>query len=93
MMHRRAAVLLTLFPSVLAAQSLVRRVEAVSDGTVRLTYAARTGLCGDGRQTVRAGSAFISLPNTFGYGHSDMDVCFAGPVRVAVGRSNGETVS
>jgi hypothetical protein len=29
----------------------------------------------------------------FGYGHSDLDVCFSGPVRVAIGRANGESVS
>ncbi|MFL5612280.1 MAG: HEAT repeat domain-containing protein [Gemmatimonadaceae bacterium] len=93
MMHRRLSFVALLVPSALAAQSFVRRVEAVTDGTVRLTYAARAGLCGDGRQTVRAGSAFISLPNTFGFGHGETDVCFAGPVRVAIARSNGETVS
>lgn len=93
MMHRGLSAIIAMLPSVLSAQSLVRRVDAVSDGTVRLTFAARAGLCGDGRGTVRAGSAFISLPNTFGFGHSDTDVCFAGPVRVAIGRSSGETVS
>lgn len=93
MVHRGFSVLLAVLPSALCAQSLVRRVDAVADGTVRLTYAARPSLCGDGRGTVRAGSAFISLPNSVGFGHGDSDVCFAGPVRVAIGRSNGETVS
>lgn len=84
---------LALIPSALAAQSLVRQIDRVRNGTVQLTYASRPGLCGDGRETVRSGSAIVVLPSMFGHGHSDMDVCFAGPVRVAIGRSDGETVS
>lgn len=89
----RFAAALLLIPATVAAQSLGRRIEAVRDGTVRFTYAARPGLCGDGRETVRSGESFIVLPSTYGRGHSDVDVCFTGPVRVAIGRSNGESVS
>jgi hypothetical protein len=35
----------------------------------------------------------VVFPSMFGYGHSDMSVCFTGPIRVAIGRSDGETVS
>jgi HEAT repeat protein len=35
----------------------------------------------------------VVLPSNIGYGHSSMDYCFAGPVRVAVGRRDGESVS
>jgi hypothetical protein len=87
------SLLLALVPSALAAQSLVRQVDRVRNGTVQLTYASRPGLCGDGRETIRSGSAIVVLPSMFGRGHSDMDVCFTGPVRVAIGRSDGETVS
>ena len=87
------ALLLALLPSALTAQSFVRRIERQRNGTVQLTYAARPGLCGDGRETIRSGSAIVVLPSMFGRGHSDMDVCYSGPVRVAIGRSDGETVS
>ena len=93
MTFRPVGLLLVIAPVALGAQSLVRQVDRVRNGTVQLTYAARPGLCGDGRETVRAGSAIVVLPSVFGRGHSDMDVCFAGPVRVAIGRSDGETVS
>src|SRR5438094_6027848 len=93
MSKSRLVVLLAFAPVTLGAQSLARRVEAVRDGTVRFTYASRPGLCGDGRETIRSGPSIIVLPNMFGYGHSDMDVCFTGPVRVAIGRSSGESVS
>lgn len=91
--YGRLAALVALVPSALAAQSLARRVDDVRDGTVRFSYAARSGLCGDGRDAVRSGSVMTVLPSMFGYGHSDMDVCFTGPVRVAIGRARGETVS
>lgn len=85
--------LIALAPSTVPAQSLARRVNGVRDGTVYLTYASRPGLCGDGRETIRSGSWFIALPNTYGTGRSDMNVCYTGPVRVSIGRSNGESVS
>jgi len=88
-----AALLLALVPSILPAQSLVRQIDRIRNGTVQLTYASRPGLCGDGRETIRSGSSIVVLPSMFGRGRSDMDVCFTGPVRVAVGRSDGETVS
>jgi hypothetical protein len=84
---------LALLPSLLGAQSFVRQIDRVRNGTVQLTFASRPGLCGDGRETIRSGSAIVVLPSVFGRGHSDMDVCFSGPVRVAIGRSDGETVS
>jgi len=93
MSFRGMIALLVLVPSTVFAQSLARRINEVRDGIVRLSYASRPGLCGDGRETIRSGPAIIVLPNMFGYGHSDMDVCYAGPVRVAIGRSSGETVS
>ena len=93
MTFRHVGLLLAIAPATVNGQSLVRQIDRVRNGTVQLTYAARSGLCGDGRETVRSGSAIVVLPSMFGRGHSDMDVCFAGPVRVAIGRSDGETVS
>lgn len=84
---------LVLAPATVLGQSLGRQIDRVRDGTVRFTYASRPGLCGDGRETIRSGSSFFVLPNMYGRGTSDMEVCFAGPVRVAIGRSNGETIS
>lgn len=93
MTFRGVVSLLAFAPSTLLSQSLGRQIDRVRDGTVRLTYASRPGLCGDGRETIRTGPAIIVLPNMFGYGTSNMDVCFSGPVRVAIARSNGETIS
>lgn len=89
----RLFVLLALIPSLVDAQSLARRVDDVRDGTVRFTYAARPGICGDGRDMVRRGDTFVVLPSTQGYGHDDRDFCTTGPVRVSIGRRDGESVS
>jgi hypothetical protein len=49
-MHRCPHLLLlaALLPGSLTAQSLTQRVNAVEDGTVRLSFAARQGTCGNG---------------------------------------------
>jgi hypothetical protein len=44
----RFLLLLWILPPPLSAQTLAQRVSAVEDGTVRLSFAARTGICGDG---------------------------------------------
>jgi hypothetical protein len=89
----RIFLLLAVLPGVARAQSLARRIGSVRDGTVHLTYASRPGICGDGRDMIRRGQYFVVLPSMQGYGHNDQDYCVAGPVRVSIGRSNGETVS
>jgi hypothetical protein len=70
---------LALLPAALGAQSLAQRVQAAGDGTVRLSFAARPGVCGTG------GSITV---------HDDDDDwerdCERGPVRVALRRSGGQ---
>src|ERR1043166_5761419 len=89
----RVCLLLAALPGTLVGQSLAGRIQSVREGTVRFTYASRPGLCGDGRDAVRSGPVMVVLPSVVSYGHSDIDVCLTGPVRVAIGRSGGESVS
>lgn len=68
--------LIALLPASLAAQSLAERVRGVSDGTVRLSFAAREGVCGSG-------------PNSITITDRDGDTewernCERGPVRVSL---------
>lgn len=49
--HHLAA--LVLVPGSLAAQTLAQRVSAAGDGTVRLSFPARAGTCGDGSSGIR----------------------------------------
>jgi hypothetical protein len=69
------------------AQSVAGRVDAVRDGMVHFSFAPKPGVCGDGN-----GSMWYQRPDddkTFNRGY----MCMRGPVRVAVGRSEGQTVS
>jgi hypothetical protein len=67
----------------LTAQSIADRVNAVRDGVVRMSFPSRPGVCGDGMGSVWTRNA-----------RGDMwRACVAGPIRVAIGRDNGSTVS
>ncbi|HEY2163121.1 MAG TPA: HEAT repeat domain-containing protein [Gemmatimonadaceae bacterium] len=72
----------------LAAQSVAQRVDAVRDGTVRLSYAARPGVCGND-------DGGVSITGRHGDGGQYWGgrVCESGPVRVSVGRSEGRTIN
>lgn len=76
------------------AQSLASRVAAVRDGRVQFTYAARPGVCGNGRTYIQTG------PNSYDgefWGSINevtrLDPCIAGPVRVVLDRGAGAVVS
>lgn len=74
---------------VLAADSAAQvaaRVNAVRDGDVRMTFAARPGVCGWGEGNVRVISSRRSS-------NDDWEAtCAPGPVRVVLTRRNGRTV-
>ena len=69
-------------PTVLSAQDLERKVAAISNGTVRLSFSARPGVCGDGMNN-------ISTRQDNDEWESD---CEAGPVRVALRVSDHHVV-
>jgi hypothetical protein len=70
------------------AQTLAGRIDAVRDGTVQMTFRTRPGVCGDGR-----GSVWIQ-DNDRNMGIGDRAYrCVVGPVRVTIGRADGQTVS
>jgi hypothetical protein len=72
----------------LAAQSVAQRVDAVREGTVRLSYAARPGVCGNDD-----GGVSITGRHGDGSQYWGARVCESGPVRVSIGRSDGRTIS
>jgi hypothetical protein len=71
----------------LAAQTLGSRVAAVRDGTVQLAFPARPGVCGDGH-----GSVFTMRGDDRWYGNT-RSACVTGPVRVSIGKADGQIVS
>ena len=82
-------------PDALAQQGgLASRIGAAPDGAVQFTFAARDGVCGNGRSYLSTAPGQIS--GTF-VGSMDetlrSDPCAPGPVRVVVGRAGGQVVS
>ena len=63
--------------------SIARRVAAAPDGEVRLSYAARSSVCGDGRDGVTIGRSMYFAPNMESYGWSNVR-CEHGPARVTL---------
>jgi len=76
------AVLLALFPVPLPAQSLAQRVRDAGDGTVRLSFAAREGVCSQG-----PGS--ITILDGNGRDDEWESDCDRGPVRVSLRMRGG----
>jgi hypothetical protein len=69
------------------AQDLAHRVAQVKDGTVRFSFAAREGVCGDGRNN-------ISVRGDRDSRWKDVEwECERGPVMVALTKEGGDIVS
>jgi hypothetical protein len=91
-MSGRAAVLgLVLWSGAAAlsgAQSIAARVAAAPDGDVRLSYTARPGVLGNGRNTIqwncRHGHCQSQVDGDWSDGDDWRNVCDSGPVRVAL---------
>ena len=85
------AALFTILAPPTSAQSLADRVSSGADGAVQFSFAARPGVCGNGRSFVSIGS------NTYIGSYNMIDgavreSCSAGPVRVVVNRA-GPTIT
>jgi hypothetical protein len=63
------------------AQSVASRVSAAPDGRVHMSYAARSGVCGNGRNI-----------QTFSSNNEWMSDCEPGPVRVSIEKRGGAVV-
>jgi len=75
------------------AQSIASRVARVSNGTVRMSFAARPGICGSGNSIMHSnGRGRTTWGNDW---NNSRDVewesdCSLGPARVVIDRRNGE---
>jgi hypothetical protein len=83
-----AVVALAVWAPSLAAQSIAQRVSAVRDGMVRFAYAAAPGVCGNGD-----GGVSLTGRNGRDGQYWGARVCEPGPVRVTLGRTDGQTIS
>jgi hypothetical protein len=73
------------------------RIEGIQNGTVRMVFTPRPGVCGDGMSwySMRSGSTsymYGTFYNSNGGSNRDVEVtCQTGPVRLVVVREQGET--
>lgn len=77
-----------------SAGAVGAQIERVRTGTVRLTFAAREGVCGNGMSwyRTRSGSFSGTVINGNWSGARDVEAsCERGPVRLVVVRKDGET--
>jgi HEAT repeat protein len=77
-------------PSAGRAQNLAQRVASAPDGAVQFSYAARPGVCGNGR-------SYYSINGSMWFGTVNdntmrSEPCQPGPVRVVLGRAGKEIV-
>lgn len=74
---------LLVIPAALEAQSLAERVASLEEGTLRLSFAARAGVCGNGRGITIASDDDAEWESS----------CEAGPVRVSLRVSHGSVAA
>ncbi len=83
------AVVFLLPPSAARAQNLANRIASAPDGAVQFTFAARPGVCGNGR-------TYFSINGSSWYGtmndNTRAEPCQPGPVRVVLGRAGRDIV-
>src|SRR5262245_3056032 len=86
--------LLAALPLQGAAQSLAARIDAAPAGHVQLSFAARPGVCGNGRTYIQtAPGNFTGSFNTSISETLRVDPCEPGPVRVLLDRAGREIIA
>ncbi|MGH7618201.1 MAG: hypothetical protein ACREPM_13325, partial [Gemmatimonadaceae bacterium] len=90
-----AAALVAAAGSAAQSQAVANRVNSAPDGRVEFSFAARAGVCGNGRTYIQTGPNSITgsvsyYGNTYGNMNDAMraDPCVAGPVRVVIDRAD-----
>lgn len=71
------------------AQTIAQRVSGAPDGVVRVQFAARPGVCGDGRDVVGYKKA-IFAGSVHSFGDWNAPNCVPGPVRVSLSVDGGQ---
>lgn len=89
--------------AVLPAQSIARRVAQVKDGSVRMSFASRSDVCGNGAGNISTGNGRNRTYSSSGSGgstgyttsrHNEWeDDCEAGPVRVVIDIADGQPIA
>jgi hypothetical protein len=89
---------MALASAALPAQGIARRVSQVKEGTVRMSFASRSDVCGNGGGSISTGNGRNRTANSGGgyttTRHNEWeDDCEAGPVRVAIDIADGKAIA
>lgn len=93
-----AATAITGTSDLAGAQTLAQRIARAPDGTIRLAFASRAEVCGNGKDVVRVGNQiFVGSSTTVFMGRGSLDArgyreCLPGDVHVTMTKSGGEVV-
>jgi hypothetical protein len=96
---RGLGVLLVAACATLQAQGIEGRIAQVKNGTVRLSFASRADVCGNGGGSINTGNAHRTMTSTGAGGYTTTrhneweDDCEAGPVRVAIDFADGKPIA
>ena len=98
MLAAACGVSVMLVSATLPAQSIARRVAQVKDGSVRMSFASRSDVCGNGAGNISTRNGRTMTSNgSGGYTtarHNEWeDDCEAGPVRVAIDIADGKPIA
>ena len=85
-------VIAVLIPGKANAQSLARRIADAPDGKVRLEFAARPDLCGNGNYVSRGNHNRTSWDTDYSEDVEYTDECMHSPVRLVLRKSGGQVV-
>jgi hypothetical protein len=85
-------VLAVLIPGKASSQSLARRVADAPDGKVRLEFAARPDLCGNGNYVSRGNHNRTQWDSDYSEDVEYAEDCMRGPVRVVLTKSGRQVV-
>lgn len=80
----RVAAAVTLGAAAAGGQSIAARVAAAGQGEVRMTFATRRNVCGDGGSMLGIGDSFMMNSSNESRGRWTSTSCKAGPARVAL---------
>jgi HEAT repeat protein len=98
-LHISVCLSAVLIAPVLGAQSLADRVSGAAPGAVQFTFAARPGVCGNGRSFIQTGSSTFYgnyIGNFTTSSNGDVvrtEICQNGPVHVVIDRAGREIIS
>ncbi len=88
-----STIVMAFVAAALPAQGIARRVAQVKDGTVRMSFASRSDVCGNGAGNISTNFGRNGNGKSISRHNEWEDECEAGPVRVAIDIADGKPIA